>query len=267
MTATASRPRRRAAVPARIERTEALVLRIHPYSRTSHVVAWLAADGRRIATSVKGATRAKSDFLGQYDLFQTCELLYYAAEHDGVHVAKECETLRRRDRLRDNWRAEHAASWFAALADIAARSDAPSPALFPLLSETLDLLDAADGAPPPAVFARFEAKLLDAAGWRPNFSGAERAGSAVRFNLAEGSLAAPGETSDPVVPLPREAVELFDALLASPSVGPGSTFARSTPAATDALLRFLGLFLRQHLPDAPLEGRALALASMRGFPL
>ena len=42
----------------------------------------------------------------------------------------EGDALRRRDNLRVNWRAERAASWFSALADIAASSDAASPALF-----------------------------------------------------------------------------------------------------------------------------------------
>ena len=146
--AKAVRRRPRGVVPARVDRTEATVLRIYPFSNTSHSVVWLAADGRRLVTSVKGAARPKSAFLGQYDLFQTCELLYYAASRDGVHVARECDALRRRDNLRDNWRAEHCASWFSALADIAASSDAAYPALFALFGETLDALDACPGAPP-----------------------------------------------------------------------------------------------------------------------
>ena len=63
--------RSRAGAPARIERTVATVLRIHPFSNTSQMVVWLAADGRRLVTSVKGAARPKSAFLGRYDLFHT----------------------------------------------------------------------------------------------------------------------------------------------------------------------------------------------------
>ncbi len=252
------------AAPARIDRTIATVLRIHPFSNTSQMVVWLAADGRRLVTSVKGAARPRSAFLGQYDLFQTCELLYYAASRDGVHVARECDALRRRDSLRTNWRAEHAASWFSALADIAASSDAASPALFDLFGETLDTLDALPGAPPPALFARFEAKALAFLGLRPNFARPPAAGrAALRFNIAAGRAAAPDDpATDPVVPVPAAAVDLFEALLASPSVGPGSSLLRGAPPGVRPLLRVLGLFLRYHLPDAPAAGRSLAVAAL-----
>ena len=67
---------------------------------------------------------------------------------------------------------------------------------------------------------------------------------------------------EPVVRLPAPAAALFDELADSPSIGPGSTHARLAPRAVGPLLRFLGLFLRYQLPDAPLEGRALALAAL-----
>lgn len=253
-------------------KTEATVLRIHPFSHTSHVVVWLTEDGWRIATPVKGATRPKSPFLGQYDLFYACELLYYARNRDGFHVARECEPLRRRDRLRTNWRAERCASWFAALADLVSDAGTPFPGLYRLLDETLDVLDALPGAPSPALFARFEAKLLAEAGLRPNFDPCPDCPPdappprAARFHLADGRLLCPvhgpaarDEPLAPVVRLPRAAIDLFAQLEASPSIGAGSDFARCAPPETGALLRFLGLFLHYHLPDAPLAGRAVAL--------
>ena len=251
-----------------ILRTEAIVLRIHPFSHTSQMAIWLTEEGRRLATPVKGAARPKSAFLGQFDLFYTCELLYYARSRDGVHVPRECEPRRRRDRLRTNWRAAQCASWFASLADLVSDAGAAFPGLYRLLDETLDVLDAAEGAPPPALFARFEAKLLAEAGLRPNFGAAEDAGEGpggpLRFNLADGRPATDGAGGlEPVVRIPRDAVALYDELAESPSVGPGSTYARTEPAATAALLRFLGLFLRYHLPDALVEGRAVALAALR----
>lgn len=255
-----------------VRKTEATVLRIHPFSHTSHVVVWLTEDGLRLATPVKGATRPKSPFLGQYDLFYTCELLYYARNRDGLHVARECEPLRRRDGLRTNWRAERCASWFAALADLVSDAGTPVPGLFRLLDETLDVLDALPGAPSPALFARFEAKLLAEAGLRPNFDPCPECGPdaaprrAARFHLADGRLLCPlhgaqaqDEPLAPVVRLPRAAIDLYAQLEGSPSIGTESGFARSAPPATGALLRFLGLFLHYHLPDAPLAGRAVAL--------
>lgn len=253
--------------------TEATVLRIHPFSHTSHMVVWLTEDGRRIVTSVKGAMRPKSAFLGQYDLFYACDLLYYARQHDGVHVARECEALRRRDRLRENWRAEHCASWFAALADLTADSGMATPTLYRLLEDTLDVLDECEGAPPPAVFARFEAQLLVSAGLRPNFLPCPICGTdddhTLRFNLADGNVycplhsqPTPGMRSPPIVRITRETIDLFERLVESPSIGPESTFVRTTPARTHSLLRFLGLFLQYHLSDAPLDGRAIAIRAL-----
>ena len=266
MTPDLARALRRAVARPSVVRTEAVVLRVHPFSRTSHLVVWLTREGLRLATSVKGAARPDSPFLGQYDLYYACDLLYYARARDGVHVARECEPLRRRDALRTNWRAEHCASWFAALANLVSDAGAPFPGLYRLLDETLDVLAALPGAPSPALFARYEAKLLAEAGLRPNFDlppGA-RPGASLRFHLADGRAIpdAPAGSPEPVVRLPASAAALFDELADSPSIGPGSTHARLTPRAVGPLLRFLGLFLRYHLPDAPLEGRALALAAL-----
>ena len=284
MTPDLERALRRAVARPSVVRTEAVVLRVHPFSRTSHLVVWLTREGLRLATSVKGAARPDSPFLGQYDLYYACDLLYYARARDGVHVARECEPLRRRDELRSNWRAEHCASWFAALANLVSDAGAPFPGLYRLLDETLDVLAALPGAPSPALFARYEAKLLAEAGLRPNFAPppGSRPGASLRFHLADGraipeSPKAPADirhpasgirhstgsgSPEPVVRLPAAAAALFDELADSPSIGPGSTHARLAPRAVGPLLRFLGLFLRYHLPDAPLEGRALALAAL-----
>ncbi|MBR1836400.1 MAG: hypothetical protein IJ783_03855 [Kiritimatiellae bacterium] len=56
---------------------------------------------------------------------------------------------------------------------------------------------------------------------------------------------------------------LYAEMARSPSVGPGSSWALKPPPGTAALLRFLGLFLRYHLPDVPGAGRAIALAGLR----
>ena len=344
MTPDLARALRRAVARPSVVRTEAVVLRVHPFSRTSHLVVWLTREGLRLATSVKGAARPDSPFLGQYDLYYACDLLYYARARDGVHVARECEPLRRRDALRTNWRAEHCASWFAALANLVSDAGAPFPGLYRLLDETLDVLAALPGAPSPALFARYEAKLLAEAGLRPNFDlpPGSRPGSSLRFHLADGRAIPDAPASDPlrlaslasspsggaadplrlaslasspsggasfaqgadprreasapslrglpakpgggviqhsafsiqhstgspepVVRLPAPAAALFDELADSPSIGPGSTHARLAPRAVGPLLRFLGLFLRYHLPDAPLEGRALALAALAASP-
>lgn len=133
------------------QKTEAICLRIVPWSRTSHVVTWLTPLGK-VTTVVKGAVRPKSAFLGQYDLNYTCEIVYYLRAKGELHALRECAPLDGRGELRTNYRAlllaEHyrhlvhdlapagpeARDWFALLADSLTRLTAPGAAL---LSEML----------------------------------------------------------------------------------------------------------------------------------
>lgn len=94
---------------------EAICLDVRPWSRTSHVVAWLTPHGR-IVTLVKGAVRPKSAFLGQYDLNYTCELVYYARSRGDLHALRECAPICLRAELRGDYRALALAGHFRRLA-------------------------------------------------------------------------------------------------------------------------------------------------------
>ena len=256
-----------------IEKTDAIVLRIFPFSRTSHIVAWLAEDGSQLVTSIKGAIRSKSAFLGQYDLFYTCELLYYSRENNGVHIARECTPLSFREKLRTNWRAAQCASWFSALAYHTSEGRSADGSLYRLLSETLDFISSSDFAPPPIVFARFEAKILEIAGLTPNFAACPQCeggadADTFRFNLASGSACcrehATPDYGDPLISVSPRTVALYNEVLRSTSLGPQSAIAKVKGPAVFALLRFLGLFIRYHMNHAPIDGRAVALKALAG---
>lgn len=62
-----------------IIKTTGLVLRLDPFSKTSQVITWLTPDHGRTVTLAKGAKRVKSNLVGQYDCFYTCELLFIEA--------------------------------------------------------------------------------------------------------------------------------------------------------------------------------------------
>lgn len=252
-----------------IEKTDAIVLRIYPFSRTSHMVSWLTHNGSRLVTSIKGATRNKSAFLGQYDYFYTCELLYYTRNHGGVHIARECTPLELRSKFRTNWRAAQCASWFAALAFHASGSLAPDPTLYRLLTETLDYIAASDSAPSGVVFARFEAHLLELAGLRPNFTPCKLCNIATdtfRFNLASGNCYCPKHSyrdpADPIIAVSNHTAQHYAHILRMRSLGLASSIPTLEASATTALLRFLGLFLRFHFDSAPIDGRAVALKAL-----
>ena len=147
-----------------ISKTEALVLRVSPFSTTSQVVTWLTPVHGRIASAVKGAVRPKSRFLGQYDLFYTCELLFYARERNGLHATRECTPLDTRSRLRTDWRAFACASYICDLvlrAGIAGHQHE----LYELSVTALDSL-CTHGAKPPFLFW-FELQFLATLGLAP----------------------------------------------------------------------------------------------------
>ena len=104
-------------------KTEAICLDIRPWSRTSHVVSWLTPTGK-VATVVKGAVRAKSQFLGQYDLNYTCDIVYYARAKGELHALREAVPVEMRETLRGDYRKLALAGYFRRLvAELAPMGD------------------------------------------------------------------------------------------------------------------------------------------------
>ena len=248
-----------------ILKTEAVPLRIVPYSRTSQVVFWLTPREGRVATAIKGACRPKSGFLGQYDLFQTCELLYYEREHDGMHVARECAVLKPRSSLRTRWRAAACASYVTDLAWQTCQSGPHHEAIFALLEAALDALSEQAACLP--ILFWFELRLTHLLGVAPQFDrcaacGAAGPGPAWRcFSPVKGGLVCPACVR-------KGAAK--DGLAVNPGVIaiargwqdedlPGmATRTRCTPAQTRDLGRILERFLQYHL-DIDLRSRYIAL--------
>ncbi len=124
-----------------IERAIAIPLACYPYSSTSRIVHWLTRHHGKISTLLKGALRPKSPFLGEYDLFSTSELLYFAKPTNTLHTGKECAMLHHRARFRTDWRAMQTASYLTALFDKTTPDEAPNPELFELYEDLLDLAE------------------------------------------------------------------------------------------------------------------------------
>lgn len=121
-----------------IIRATAIPLAIYPYSSTSRIVHWLTRHHGKVSTLLKGALRPKSPFLGEYELFGTSELLYFARRPHSLHTAKECALLHPRKTFRTDWRAMQSASCLSALFNLTTPDEAPQPGHFELLEELLD---------------------------------------------------------------------------------------------------------------------------------
>lgn len=99
----------------------------------------LARETGRVWLLAKGAQRPKSPFLGQLDLFYTCEVVFYPRA-SRVLVMKECAALETRDALRENWRAAACASYFCDFTSQVTPPGVPHDDLFDLLAAALDAL-------------------------------------------------------------------------------------------------------------------------------
>lgn len=151
-----------------IEKTPAIVLRLFPFSETSQVVSWLTPEHGQILTIVKGSKRPRSAFLGQFDLFYTCELLFYTGGTSGVHIARECSPLDSRPALRKDWRAAMCASSICCMSRRAAAAEHSESGLYELTEICLNALSC--GEPSALLLFWYEIQLSRLLGVSPHFS-------------------------------------------------------------------------------------------------
>jgi DNA repair protein RecO (recombination protein O) len=256
-----------------IEKTEALVLRVAPFSRTSHIVTWLTPDHGRLATVVKGACRARSLFLGQYDLFYTCELLFYSRERNGLHIARECSPINTRHHLRSRWRAAVCASYFCDLLNRLSLAAARQSELYALAASALDCLGA--GEPCLPFLFWFEIHLAGVMGVAPRIStcaacqrrdvtSAADRGDSPRtpgrpwlFLADRGYVLCPDCAKDGGLAVTPDVLAVLRLWQTAPSPRTAQN-TRCTPKQLLAFQELLGMFLEFHL-DLPPISRKLAI--------
>ena len=229
-----------------IIKTEGIVLAIRPWSRTSHVVTWLTPNHGCVTTLVKGAVRPKSAFLGQYDLFYTCDLLYYARATAELHALRETVPRVLREDLRGRWRETALAGYAAGLAKDLAPANDEAVAWFTFLDTLLSRLEKGgmrSGASALQELVRLEMEILKLAGWSPDFSGMDPRADWTPFAIDRGRC---GDGTRTVRLSPRTV-----AVLSRPDA-PGHA-----PEAVEDAVRFLGVFLSYHLDTPPDVRRSL----------
>ena len=163
-------------------KAEAICLDIRPWSRTSHVVSWLTPMGK-VATVVKGAVRAKSQFLGQYDLNYTCDILYYARAKGELHALRECVPLEIREELRNDYRKLALAGYMRRLVAELAPQGEDCGAWYDFLAQRLSSL-----IPHPSSLVRFELEVLKLSGLAPDFSKYDRNAEWSAFSVETGNF-------------------------------------------------------------------------------
>jgi DNA repair protein RecO len=224
------------------------------------MVTWLTPDHGKIVTSVKGACRPKSAFLGQYDLFYTCDLLFYRREHDGVHAIRECTPVDLREPLRRRWRHAAVASYLSGLTARVAAGRQDASALFALLARALDLLAHAPAPDLRALLLGYEVRLLRLLGLLPDLAACPHCHPPdrlwLRFSLPSGRLLCPhlakNQPGESALSLHRDVRELFLRLASAQEFAPENGAPAGSASGTPrnlllGLSRFLGMFMTFHL--------------------
>lgn len=246
-----------------ISKTEAIVLRVRPFSNTSRMVTWLSPEYGRVTTSIKGACRVKSFFQGQIDLAYRCELLFYSRERNGIHIARETYVEDWRAGIRGNWRASVAASYICWLTAQSTQPMIDCPGLFDDLETALHSLDR--GVSPQEVIISYEMMLLDRLGIAPSFARCRDCPPGntfeCRFLLASGHLGCTrspdhgaGEASVAIPTRLLGALADMQRIARSSSAAGyvGSDYLASLhPSAVTGIRRFLGLFICHQLDVSP----------------
>lgn len=244
-------------------KSDGIVLRTSPFSETSCVVNWLTPEFGRLATVIKGAYRPRSGFIGQFDSFYTCEVLFYHRHGGEVHITREVTALKQRAPLRRDWRATACASYLTDLVARASPPEAPHAEAYRLLDEVLDEL-AENSASPMLVFW-FELRLLEALGLAPQLTRCIKChrdlapqDRGIRFQAAHGGLICGAcvkgnENSGALI-----APDVMAALSGwQRSIHPhGARRTQCSSRQIDEVESLLGVFLTHHL-DMALPGRRI----------
>ncbi len=240
-----------------IVKDEALVLRWFPVTDSSRVVVWFTSEHGRISTLIKGSMRPKSWMLGQYDLFYTCELLFYAKANEDLHLIRECSPLIPRPGLRKNWRACAGASF---VADLLYRISPPRAAageLYTFATQTLNQLEA--GQINPALLFWFELKVLDDLGLAPDLT--QNVNSPAVFDYRAGRNLSAEQSANPESrPLSNGCLSLLRNFLEMDSPEQAVRLRLQTDQIRE-ISRHLDNFSEWHL-DLRLPSRAKALELM-----
>ena len=149
-----------------MEQTDAIVLRVHPWSETSCVVALFTRDFGKVAALAKGARRPKSPFEAALDLLSACRVVFIPKSGDALDILTEAKLVRRfRTASRDLLRL-YCGYYVAELLDKLTDRNDRLPELFDLADESISALENKDWEP-RAIVLRFELQILRLTGHLP----------------------------------------------------------------------------------------------------
>lgn len=255
-----------------IVKSTAIPLGITPFGNTSHIVHWLTREYGRVSTIIKGAQRPKSRFIGEYDFFDTTELLFYARNKEGVMTTKECARLIHRAEFHRSWRHGLAASYITRVIRSVMPDFLDASEIFDYYEKMLNFAQQYGGS--PTFLFWFELQLLEHQGHTPQLNHCgicgkplKQLGRRLRFSSVQGGLVEAGCAQFreiPALPLDQDVLSIIRML--QQATTPRSTLStKLTERQLNQLSHLLGHFMAHHLNIDPAI-RQIAFTSLEpGF--
>jgi DNA repair protein RecO (recombination protein O) len=150
-------------------RTEAIVIRSHPYGESDRIVTFLSRDFGKIKGIAKGARRSKRRFQNALGLFSHIRLIFFDREGTGLVRADSCDILHAFPKLREDLRKILYGNYFLELMDGMAGERESNREAFDLLLSFLSTLDGAEFK--EERLRMFEIRSLALFGYRPGMRG------------------------------------------------------------------------------------------------
>ncbi|HXF70662.1 MAG TPA: DNA repair protein RecO [Thermoflexus sp.] len=147
----------------RLYRTEAIILRRSDFGEADRLLTILTPEFGKLRVLAKGVRKIRSRKAGHLERFMRTSLLL--ARGRELDLISQAEVIASHPHLREDLARSTMAHYVAELAEIFAPEGEESRALYRLLAETLDRLDAE--ADPQRALRYYELHLLELAGFRP----------------------------------------------------------------------------------------------------
>lgn len=172
-----------------IQKTEAFVLRTHPFRTSSLIVTTFSRSFGKVRGVAKGVRREGLLWSSAYEPFTLLEMVFYEKLRSELHLISEVSLLESFEGLRSNLELLATAYYLAELVDQLTEPHDPHPLIFELLHFTFQGLPSF----PPSFLARFfEIRLLSEVGLLPHLESClgcgEKNPKEVYFSARQGAL-------------------------------------------------------------------------------
>ena len=171
------------------EKSQAVVLRLVPYSNTSLIVTLFTDNLGKIGVLAKGARRPKSPFEAALDLLAVCRVVFIHKSRDVLDLMTEAKLVRRFRSASHDLLRLYAGYYVAEITEGLTEFADPHPELFIALERTLGALDA--GCDSPTWLSWYALHLLHEIGTAPALDRCVRCGRVADgtwLGLADGGV-------------------------------------------------------------------------------